>query len=219
MSNGLGIYGNHIIPTPDNTTGLDARIRNSLDGKQAAHNTKFEQMSADKLARIVSKVAKSNQERQAEAISLADARSWLSANPQFLQTPSNVKAISGLLRSWNIDNPNYADFQRAYTFADGAGILDLDGAEIAKQQDHPLTTDALDELIANNRHHELKHMPAPSEDEEAFDALPNDQALTLIKELDQTLQRQANSADIQKMQPTLGFCCILSGPTIRAMRG
>ena len=80
-------------------------------------------------------------------------------------------------------------------------MLEIDKAEIAKQQDHPLTSfkgltgktyDNLDALIANNRKFALEHMPAPTEGEKAFENIPQDQVLTMLKQGERNEQCKAN---------------------------
>ena len=181
---------------PRQETDFDVRLRRSHDGKKPCRSTprSLTGLTADKLNTIVAKTALTNQQRQADAISKADSACFLATHPEFINTPANRDVINKLLKSWNLyDNATFPDMVRAFDSAVEADLLDLDTGEIpARQKDHPITTfvgaltkrtyDNLDALIANERQFAIEHMPAPSDDEEAFADLPHEQALAALKE-------------------------------------
>src|ERR1700730_2370971 len=190
MGYGLGIYGNHIIPRED--TDFDKGVSRALDGKTSTHNTEFaEKLTTDKLNKLVNKAAMSNQDRQAQAISKADAYSWQVANPQFLRTAANTRLINHQLDTMGIVNPTYPDFDRAYAACDPS-LLDIDAAEVARLQDQPLksfvgtftkqTFDTLDSMIAEERRAAIQQVTPSSEEDLEFENLPQDQVLTLLKQ-------------------------------------
>jgi hypothetical protein len=183
---------------PRTESSFDRRQRQILNGEVPESSITFD--DADTLNKVVKKAAMSNLEMHAEATRKADSYSWQVANPQFIRSAENVKVINQLLQTWGITNPTYPDFQRAYEFALNADLLDIDKAEIAKQQDFPLQTfvgtltkrtfDNIDEMIASERLAAIQQVPHPSEEEIALEDMPLDEFQTTLKQLERGEQQK-----------------------------
>jgi hypothetical protein len=179
-------------------------------------------MSRKRLQAVVTKAALSNEDVRNEAISTADSYSWQTANPQFLRTAKNIKLINHYLQSkGTFVNSTYPDLQDAYEFLSREGMLDLDKAELAKQQDyrrgghdrvlmasggyhtfHGVLTardfETLDEMIAAERLAALSKAHATTDEERELENLPIEQLKSLMLEAERGERLEANRLETSK---------------------
>ena len=169
----------------------------------------FEEMEIEKLDTLVNKAALSNQDQQAEALRKADSYAFQVAHPEFLRTANNTRLINHLLQTWGITNPTYPDFDRAYEFLKDSPLLDIDKAELARQQDDKQprtftgvftkrTFDSLDDLISNERLAALQQVPQVSPEEIALDGLPIEEVQTILRAGERAGQQKVNAKQSQQ---------------------
>jgi hypothetical protein len=164
-----------------------------------AELSKFENMDESALRKIVDGAAVSNGQRQAEALRKADSYSFQVAHPELKRTARNMKIINHWLTTKGIDQPSFADIAAAYDATQS--VLDID-----KDQPTPTTFkgaftkqtfNSLDELIAQERRAALQQVTPSSAEQIAFENLPNEQALPLIRQAERVAQRKANAPQVQ----------------------
>lgn len=168
-------------------------FRHPQDAEQAATN--FDKMPADKFKAVVNKLAQSNQDREAEAITRADAYSFQIANPQFKRTDKNTRVMNHQLTSWGITNPVYEDFARAYDTLNGAGLLDIDERVTTPKTFTGIfskqTFNNVEDLVLMERDAARKSILV-SPEEIALENMPIDDFKTLVKSRERDEQRQAD---------------------------
>jgi hypothetical protein len=156
----------------------------------------FDGMSESDFRKVVDSAAMSNTDRQAAAISKADSLAFHVVHPEFKPTASNVKLMNHWLKSKGLfDNATFPDFEAA--LADMQNVLDIDKSKAAPRTFVGHFTkrefDSIDALIAQERHAAL-HQKAPRSDAEiAFENLPTEEALSLLRAAEKHKQAQANA--------------------------
>jgi len=162
-------------------------------------------ISLEQFDGVVNKAALSNQEREAEAIAKADGYSFQVSNIWFKRTDTNTKLVNNWLKQKGISQPMYADFADAAETLARAGLLDIDEASYAQHLDGngpkkfkgvftKQEFNSLDGLIANERQACIEAQAAvkPTDLERAFDHLPAEDALQLIKDAEKRSQAIAD---------------------------
>lgn len=172
--------------------------------------TVFDQMPLDKFAEVVKNVGKTNTDLHNEAISRADSCSWQTAHPEYLQTAKNNRLMNHWLKSKGLfDQATYADFEAGYAALTADGLLDIDEAELVKQQDQRgnrtfkgaisgRTYDSLDSMIVQERQASLQKVPEPSKEEIAFDNLTIEDQKAMLLRGERAAQIEENGLRTQK---------------------
>jgi hypothetical protein len=169
-------------------------------------NVSFENMPLEQFSSVVKSAGRSNTEKTNDAIAKADSYSFQIAHPEFLRTANNTRLIDHWLKTQGIDNPTFPDFVSAYEAFKDSGLLDIDKAELARDKKSPRTYngvytkqtfDSVHDLIAAERHAALTQVTSLSDEEAAFDALPPEEALALLKEGERISQQHANASEVQ----------------------
>jgi hypothetical protein len=188
----MGQFGNYIYDGGNQTLT-----------PEKSDSTVFDDMPLQKFASIVNKTALSNSDLQAEALSKADSYSFQVAHPELERTVKNNKLINHWLTSQRITHPLYPDLQAAVDALTVENLLDIDGAELAKQQDQrgnrtykgTLTGrefDSLQEMIGIERQAALNKAPEATKDEQAFERLPIEEQKRLLREGERGEQLKVN---------------------------
>lgn len=170
--------------------------------------TAFDNMPLDKFAAVVNKFARTNGEKQADAISRADSYSFQVANPWLLRTEKNTALINHWLTSRGITNPTFPDFQAAGDALAGDGLLSIEEASYASHLDGigprtfkgaltGNTYDSLDTMIKNERHAVLTKPPKPTQEEIDLDNLPIEEFQERVKNAERDERARANAPHIQ----------------------
>ncbi len=161
----------------------------------------FKNVNFEKFNSIVNTSAKTNQERQADAIAKADSGSFQVANTWYVRSTANERLVNHWLKSSGITQPMFADFMAACEALIDAGALEVDEAAFAQFKDGngPRTFkgaltgriyDSLDGLIANEREAAASQVNITPEDA-AFDDLPIEEAQALLKEAQHITEQEA----------------------------
>ena len=167
----------------------------------------FKKVNLQKFDTIVSNAAKTNQEKQADAIAKADSFSFGVANPWVIQSAGNKKLINHWLSQNHITQPMYADFAAACEALADVGVLEVDAAERAKFLDGngPKTFkgaltgrvyDSLDSLIAQERAAATSQITITPEDA-AFDGLPIEDVQAMLRDAEHIAQSKALAPETQ----------------------
>lgn len=186
--------------------GADYYIRhNDSEEQEPETPVDFKTMPLSKFAEFASKAARNSTDQVNDTIARADSFAFQIVHPEYLPTAENKRLIDHWLTVQGIDNPTYPDFEAAFNRYKDTGLLDLDAAELArdqrgrtyigvftKQKFH-----SVDELIAAERHAALAQVTPISAEEKAFDSLPADEALNLLREAERAAQQQIDSAAVQ----------------------
>ena len=190
----------YFVPRPESS--LDAGIRRVLNGEVSTSPIAFDEMSADQLNKVVANAALSNQDRHSEAVSKADSYSFQVAHPEFIRTTANTKLVNYQLQTWGITNPTYPDLVRAYEILRDSHLLDIDKAALARQEPRSFTGTltkqtfyTVDEMISAERQAAIQQVPEPSEEEIAFENLPNSQVLPMLKRLEHKAHHQGDALE------------------------
>ncbi|MHB8218175.1 MAG: hypothetical protein ACYDDS_19040 [Candidatus Sulfotelmatobacter sp.] len=167
-----------------------------------AFDANFFEQHPDTFLETVNRSAQSNANREAEAVTRADGSCWLVANPQFKQTAANFKLINQWLDAQGVRHSTYPDFQAAYDALSAEGLLGIHAnVKPPRTFTSPLTGrtyDNLDTMIAQERHAILHHKSTQSEEEIAFDNLPDEEALALLKQAEKRDELASNGIETTK---------------------
>jgi hypothetical protein len=153
-------------------------------------------ISLEQFDGLVKRASTSNQEREADAIRIADGHTFLAANAfWFKNTASNRKLVDNWLNSHGITNSTYPDVIEATEALAKAGLLDVDEAGFAQYLDGHRATkfkssltgktyDSFDSLLLQDRDFQIKKSTAeqPTDLQCAFDHLPADDAKALLND-------------------------------------
>jgi hypothetical protein len=167
----------------------------------------FTKVNLQKFDSIVSNAAKTNQERQADAIAKADSGSFQVANTWYVRSAANERLVNHWLKSNSITQPMFADFMAACEALIDAGALEVDEAAFAQFKDGngprtfkgaltKRTYDSLDGLIANERQDAISQITITHEDS-AFDGQPIEDVQALLKEAERIAQSKALAPETQ----------------------
>lgn len=159
------------------------------------------ELPSDKLKSIVHRAALSNQDRENEALRQADSYSFQVAHPELRRTEANTRLLNHQLQSWGITRPTYPDFERAYGALRESGLLTIDESKGAPKTFKGTLTkqtfNSVHEMIGAERQAALQTVPTPTAEEEAFNSLPHDQALQLLKQREAEEQQKSNLRNTQ----------------------
>jgi hypothetical protein len=176
--------------------------------KQKTH-VSLEGITLNQFDGVIKNTNLSNQDRHAAAITKADGSSWQIANPWFKRTDTNLKLVNNWLASKGINYPIYADFTEAAEELVNTGLLAIDEVERVQHLDGngpkkfkgALTGreyDSLDSMIAQEQDASLHKIEQPSDLEAAFDALPAEQALQMLRNAEKQSQAVRDGAVSQQ---------------------
>lgn len=170
--------------------------------------TTFDEMPLNKFAAVVANAGKTNADLHNAAISRADAYSWQVAHPEYIRNNKNHRLMNHWLKSKGLfDHSTYPDFQAAYEALTADGLLDIDEAELARDNRgnrsykgaiSGKTYDSIDTMILQERQAALQKVPEPTKEEIAFENLPIEQVQTLLRQAEHGAQIEENGLKTQK---------------------
>ena len=154
---------------------------------------------------VIAKAGKTNQEREADAIARADGYSFQVANTWFRRNASNTKILNHWLEQKGITQPMYADIADAAESLAQAGLLDVDEVLYVQHLDNngpkkfvgvftKREYTNVDEMILWERQACIEAQAAEKQNpiEEAFDALPAEEQLRMLRAAEQQTQLEAD---------------------------
>jgi hypothetical protein len=184
--------------------GFDAKYYTTHTAEPKS-KVKLDNLTLDAFDNIIENASLSNQDRHAAAVEQADMHSFLAACPWYKRTPANDKLVSHWLEQKGIRYSTFPELVEATEELAKAGLLsgmdeaafaqhlDGNGPKIFKGTLTGQTYDSLESLVAQQRHAALRTVEAPSDIEEAFQSMPAEQALQMLRDGERQHQTNANA--------------------------